>query len=143
GATVSSFQRNIRRDTMKHTAFAILILLVSTVATAQDSRSTAERLDPNMAVAAPDGQTLWYDALSLGLEAQGFTDLKHPYDRFPAKAEGVVPDPVWSLSQHSAGICVRFVSDSPTISARWTLRSDNLDMPHMPATGVSGLDLYT
>ena len=50
--------------------------------------------------------------------------------------------PVWSLSRDSAGMLVRFVSDATTISARWTLTSASLDMPHMPATGVSGLDLY-
>jgi lysophospholipase L1-like esterase len=37
---------------------------------------------------------------------------------------------------------VRFSSDSPEIRARWTLRKASLAMNHMPATGVSGLDLY-
>lgn len=127
---------------MRSIAIVSTLILICT-AYAQDTPSVAERLDPNMAVAAPDGQTLWYDAVQLGIEAQGFTDLKHPYDRLPAKAEGVVPDAVWKLSQQSAGLCIRFVSDSSSISARWSLRSENLTMPHMPATGVSGLDLYT
>jgi hypothetical protein len=127
---------------MRVGSFALGWCLVLSAA-AQGALSTAEKLDPNMAVPAPDGQTLWYDALSIGLEAQGFTELKHPYDRLPAKGEGVVPEAVWKLSQHSAGLCVRFVTESPGVSARWTLRSENLAMPHMPATGVSGLDLYT
>src|SRR5262249_35228592 len=38
--------------------------------------------------------------------------------------------------------CARFVTDASSISARWTLTSSQLAMPHMPATGVSGLDLY-
>jgi lysophospholipase L1-like esterase len=38
---------------------------------------------------------------------------------------------------------IRFVSDSPEISARWILRKSELAMAHMPASGVSGLDLYT
>jgi lysophospholipase L1-like esterase len=37
---------------------------------------------------------------------------------------------------------VRFITDAGTISARWTLRFESLAMNHMPATGVSGLDLY-
>jgi hypothetical protein len=49
---------------------------------------------------------------------------------------------VWGLSQNSAGLCVRFVTDAQTISARWSLTSKSLSMPHMAATGVSGLDLY-
>ncbi len=84
----------------------------------------------------------WTDARKLGVEGQGWTDTKHPFDRFPARAEGIVRKPVWDLSHHSAGLRVRFVTDAATVRARWTLRSERLAMPHMPATGVSGLDLY-
>jgi hypothetical protein len=84
----------------------------------------------------------WYDIRPLGVEGQGWQEVKLPYDRFPAKAEGKVRDAVWGLSRNSAGMCVRFVTASPTIHARWTVTSDRLAMPHMPATGVSGLDLY-
>ncbi len=87
----------------------------------------------------------WYDALSLDIEGQGWTgeDLKTPYDRLPAKAEGVVRAPVWNLASHSAGLHLRFITDSRNIHARWSLRGSNLGMHHMPPTGVSGLDLYT
>ena len=34
------------------------------------------------------------------------------------------------------------MTDATTLQARWTLTSSRLAMPHMPATGVSGLDLY-
>jgi lysophospholipase L1-like esterase len=84
----------------------------------------------------------WRDVRSLALEGQGWEDVKAPFDRLPSKAEGVVRPPVWSLSRHSAGLCARFVSDAKEIHARWTLTSDRLAMPHMPATGVSGVDLY-
>lgn len=98
-------------------------------------------LDPAKAVKGEDG-TLWYNALDIGLEGKGWTDTKAPYDRLPATAEGIVPDPVWNLSHHSAGMCVRFATGASEIRARWKLTSENLAMPHMPATGVSGLDLY-
>jgi hypothetical protein len=49
---------------------------------------------------------------------------------------------VWNLSRHSSGIAIRFVTDSPDVRVQWVLTSDSLDMPHMPSTGVSGLDLY-
>jgi len=42
----------------------------------------------------------------------------------------------------AAGMLVRFVTDATSIQARWSLTSSNLAMPHMAATGVSGLDLY-
>ncbi|HXK61635.1 MAG TPA: SGNH/GDSL hydrolase family protein [Acidobacteriota bacterium] len=85
---------------------------------------------------------VWTDIRTLGVEGKGWTDTKSFYDRLPARAEGVVRDPVWKLSQNSAGLCVRFVTDAQAIYGRWTLRFDNLALPHMPATGVSGLDLY-
>jgi hypothetical protein len=39
-------------------------------------------------------------------------------------------------------MAVRFVTASTAVHARWTLTKPQLAMPHMPATGVSGLDLY-
>jgi len=49
---------------------------------------------------------------------------------------------VWGLSRDSAGMMVRFKTDAKSIYTRYTLAKSNLAMPHMPATGVSGLDLY-
>src|SRR5262249_43390614 len=89
-----------------------------------------------------DANLIWYDTRALGLEGQGWKDTKAPSDRLPASAEKEVDASVWGLSHHSAGLCVRFVTDSPAIQAKWTL-TGNLAMNHMPATGVSGLDLYT
>jgi len=120
-----------------------LALALSPGARAADAPPTPlEKLDPNFAVAEPDSDLQWFDALQLGTEGQAWPDTARPYDRMPARAEGVIPPAVWSLSRHSAGMAVRFVTDSPEISARWSLLSENLAMPHMPATGVSGLDLY-
>lgn len=102
----------------------------------------AERIDPAKATFDKKQNVLWYDAQLLDIEGQGWSNLKAPYDRLPAKAEKIVRPVVWSLSHDSAGILVRFRTDATTIKARWTLTSDNLAMPHMAATGVSGLDLY-
>ncbi len=84
----------------------------------------------------------WHNLREAELEGKGWSETKAFYDRLPARAEKMVRPPVWSLSQDSAGMCARFVTDSRTISARWILRKSNLAMPHMPASGVSGLDLY-
>ncbi|MGW8178576.1 MAG: SGNH/GDSL hydrolase family protein, partial [bacterium] len=64
------------------------------------------------------------------------------YDRLPAKAEGMVREPVWNLSHHSAGMLTRFETDADEIWVDYRLRSEQLALSHMPATGVSGLDLY-
>jgi hypothetical protein len=86
---------------------------------------------------------VWHDISELRIEGMGWSDTEGPYQRLPARARGVVHDEVWDLSRHSAGICARFVTDAGRIRARWTVRNETLAMFHMPATGVSGLDLYT
>lgn len=120
----------------------LICLIVSTTWGANPASQDIEKLDPNFATKDPEGNLRWYSIRDLGIEGQGWTDTAHPFDRLPAKAEGVVRDPVWRLSHHTAGLCARFITDSTSISARWTLRNDNLAMNHMPASGVSGLDLY-
>jgi hypothetical protein len=95
------------------------------------------------ATAPAKPQIRWHNLAELAVEGKGWRDTKHPYDRLPAKAEGVVRAPVWSLAEDSAGLRYRFVSDATVLRARWRLRHTNsLALPHMPATGVSGLDLY-
>ncbi len=84
----------------------------------------------------------WTDVRTLGVEGQGWRDTRAPFDRLPDRAEGRVRDEVWGLSRHSAGLHVRFITDATNIHARWAVTSSNLAMPHMAATGVSGLDLY-
>ncbi|MBM81900.1 MAG: hypothetical protein CMJ78_15095 [Planctomycetaceae bacterium] len=97
---------------------------------------------PDSKAVRKKGGTKWFDIRDLGVEGQGWTDVKSPFDRLPAKAEGKVRPPVWSLSRHSAGLCVRFHSNTASIDAHWKLTSDRIAMNHMPATGVSGLGLY-
>lgn len=84
----------------------------------------------------------WYDASQMPIEGKGWTDTASPFDRLPARAQKLVRPIIWDISRNSAGLLVRFESDATRILARWTLRGDQLAMPHMPATGVSGLDLY-
>jgi lysophospholipase L1-like esterase len=121
-----------------------LIVLSALVLTGCVTRSGPDSLtlpEP-LAADSTDDTAAWYDALHIGLEGQAWTDVKAPYDRLPAKAEGVVRKSVWGLSHHSAGLAVRFQTNSKFIRARWKVTSSRLAMPHMPATGVSGLDLY-
>jgi lysophospholipase L1-like esterase len=87
-------------------------------------------------------QIAWHDCKEIGVEGKGFTDTPGFYDRIPARYEGKVSPNVWNLSHNSAGICVRFTTNAPAIDVRWTVNSNTLSMSHMPATGVSGVDLY-
>ncbi len=86
----------------------------------------------------------WVPGHELTVEGQAWPEAErgHRWDRLPARAEADLRPPLWRLSQDSAGIALRFVSDADTIHARWSLRRANLAMNHMPASGVSGLDLY-
>jgi len=93
--------------------------------------------------AAPQAEMNWHPATELGLEGQGWQDTKLPFDRLPRHAEGMVRDAVWNLSRQSSGLALRFTSDARDISARWELADGALSLPHMPASGKSGLDLYT
>jgi hypothetical protein len=65
-----------------------------------------------------------------------------PYDRLPVSYKDKVRQPVWDLSKSSAGITVRFHSNSTSINLKWIVLND-FDMPHMASTGIKGIDLYT
>ncbi len=90
---------------------------------------------------ADDPALTWVDAQTLTVEGKGWAGTESLYDRLPAKAKGVVRDGVWELSRHSAGLCVRFQTTAATIHVKWEVTGE-LAMPHMPASGVSGVDLY-
>lgn len=63
------------------------------------------------------------------------------YERLPSSLEGVSREPVWYLGRHSAGLFIRFRSNSTSIHARWESTFNNT-MTHMTDTGAKGLDLY-
>lgn len=92
----------------------------------------------------PEPKLVWHDVTEWGVEGRAWTEMPRQrwFARLPDAAEGKVTGPVWNLSQDSAGMLVRFKTDATAIWAHYTLRSERLAMPHMPATGASGLDLY-
>ena len=69
-------------------------------------------------------------------------DCKSVYHRLPARVDTNVREVVWKLSKHSAGLSMRFWSNANSILVRYKLEG-KISMPHMPSTGVSGLDLYS
>ena len=92
--------------------------------------------------------------LGLNLSAQVLTDAsafpvygkvseatKTRYQRLPAALEGVSRDAVWRLGTQSAGLYLRFRSNSTSIHARWTSTYGS-QLSNMNPTGVRGLDLY-
>jgi len=76
------------------------------------------------------------------IEGQGWYDgTESAYDRLPARAKDRVRKEVWELGKHSAGEYIRFTTNAKEIVVRYQV-AGTLNMPHMPSTGVSGVDLY-
>ena len=86
----------------------------------------------------------WHDVRDWGVEGKGWpeSETEKYYDRLPKRAKNVVRDAVWNLSRHSAGMLTRFRTDATEIWVDYQVTSQRLAMSHMPATGVSGVDLY-
>jgi hypothetical protein len=133
---------------MRTTAVFFSLLVVFVVGLSDSMTNAQEstaKLDPAMAASKASNPNLdWYDVTTWGVEGRILPDQdrKQWFDRLPSSAEGKVTNAVWSLSRDSAGMMARFKTSSSAISVHYKVRKSQLGMPHMPATGVSGVDLY-
>jgi hypothetical protein len=129
---------------MKALASLCLLLALAGLATAQKAPDVS-KLDPAMGVNKAAAENLdWHDVTQWGVEGRILPDQerKRWFDRLPASAEGKVTPAVWGLSRDSSGMMVRFKTDATAIHVHYKVSKPGLGMPHMPATGVSGVDLY-
>jgi len=86
----------------------------------------------------------WYNPLEQQAVSGRIADEQQArtnFYRLPADLQSSVRPPVWSLGTNSAGLYIDFHTSAKEISVRYKVRG-SLNMPHMPTTGVSGLDLY-
>jgi lysophospholipase L1-like esterase len=87
----------------------------------------------------------WWDPASHPepvIEGQAWLqDGGHYYARLPKEAKETVRSAVWNLSRNSAGLSIRFRTNSSQIRIQYGVAGE-LSLPHMPATGVSGVDVY-
>ena len=81
------------------------------------------------------------DAKTLMLIGNGFEDSVVEYGRLPKSLEENFRKELIDLGANSAGLAIRFSSNSATIAVKWSVKN-NFSMNHMAATGVRGLDLY-
>jgi hypothetical protein len=86
-------------------------------------------------------QTVYHDASAFPLLGKISEATETRYERLPARLKGVSRDPVWYLGKNTAGLAIRFRSDSRQISVKWETLNDYV-MNHMAPTGIKGLDLY-
>lgn len=94
----------------------------------------------------------WHDVQAWGVEGRAWVERPRLrwFDRLPAAAQAETSRlldyygkfSVWDLSRCSAGMVARFRSDATAFHVRYRLFNPELALPHMPATGVSGVDLY-
>jgi lysophospholipase L1-like esterase len=95
----------------------------------------------------PDLQ--WYDPAASheaviggrGWQDTRLNDTTDVYGRLPRRAEKLVRPVVWNLGRNSAGEYIDLRTSATTIVVRYKV-AGTISMPHMPATGVSGVDLY-
>ena len=122
----------------------LLAFLVSTSLLAQTAAPKAPAPAAKAKGPTIPADAQWHDVTTWGVEGRGWGDQerKRWFDRLPAKAEKTVTPAVWGLSRDSAGMMVRFKTDAKAIYTRYDLSKASLALPAMPATGVSGLDLY-
>lgn len=91
-------------------------------------------------------QTAWYNPVAdslLPVQGRAWNaETGKVYRRLPQRAQQLVRKPVWDLSLQTAGLYVKFYTNAPQIQVKYQV-TGGFSMPHMPATGVSGVDLYT
>ena len=63
------------------------------------------------------------------------------YERLPSELENVSRKDVWRLGQNSAGLYIRFRSNTTSMRIKWQSTFDN-EQNHMTDLGTRGLDLY-
>ena len=92
-------------------------------------------------------QTVWHNPEESGFQViQGQDFYGQPrggfYHRLPSAMEGNLRPRVWWLSKQTAGESITFTTDATKLTVRYKV-TEALGKDHMPATGVSGIDLYT
>lgn len=83
----------------------------------------------------------YVDATSLRIINKGFDDSERTFSRLPKYLQDSVRSTLWDRQQCSAGMGIRFATDSRSVGVRYDLLLD-AHMPHMADTGIKGTDLY-
>ena len=96
---------------------------------------------PAAASAQKASELKYVDARNLMLINQGYDNTELYYSRLPEDMKPHTRKAVWDLGLNSAGLAVRFSTDSRAIGIRWTLLNHFI-MHHMAGTGIRGIDLY-
>ena len=83
----------------------------------------------------------WYKVDKMKHGGRIDTETSNPFQRFPDSMKDLVRKRVWDLSENPAGVYVDFETNTDEIIVKYEVKGP-VEFPHMPATGVSGIDLY-
>lgn len=83
----------------------------------------------------------YVDATTLRVINRGWDKCHLAFSRLPSTMQSSFNSTAWSCSMHSAGVAIRFATDSRTIGVKYTLWA-NTHMNHQAPTGTKGADLY-
>lgn len=86
------------------------------------------------------GKIKWYEPEFV--EGVCITDPTNIFHRLPIEMKDKVREAVWNLSENTAGEFIHFKTTATEIKVQYTLAGKSFSMPHMPSTGMSGLDLF-
>ncbi len=90
---------------------------------------------------AVNAQLKYYDAYGFPLYGKISDQTETRYERLPAHIKSSTRTPVWNLGKNTAGLYIRFASNTSSVSLKWSLYENRI-MNHMTATGIKGFDLY-
>lgn len=94
-----------------------------------------------LALTVANAQMVYHDAAAFPLLGKATESTITRYERLPDSLQNISRKPLWELGRNSAGLAVRFRSNSTCIAAKWEVLN-NFSMNHMTPTGIKGLDLY-
>ena len=123
-------------------SFVLCLLSFTLSASQSDIAKYDSRMALETAVVDTDG-VKWIDGRYLPLEGRAFDDTEFYYDRLPAGVTTNVNAGVRGMKHHTSGMMFRFSCTGAPLSFRWVPYGAGLAMDHMPATGMSGIDIYT
>lgn len=86
-------------------------------------------------------ETFYYNASEFSLLGKGVGETYNMYSRLPDSLSKVVRKQLFDLGQNSAGMSIRFATNSTEIHISWK-SLNGFRMNHMTSAGVRGLDLY-
>jgi lysophospholipase L1-like esterase len=92
-------------------------------------------------VISASGQLKYQSADAFPLYGKISEQTETRYERLPAALRTISRPPLWNLGKNTAGLFLRFRTNSTTIGLKWTLYENRI-MSHMALTGIKGFDLY-